>query len=240
MVLEVNILKMFEEMAKNKDDQYNEIVADIEKETQLNEENVTDVFKQKFEEKQIRLSRSYGSLRETNDDIVKRLRDESDKAVDRAIEIVRNRVDQYGVSEPSIQKQGGRRIIVELPGVSKEEEVRQLLQGTALLEFKLMKDPDIIYKTMEAVDKYLASQGFTDTTGARAAKDTTRQVDALSALTGPIIRNHLSPEKKIRSNSRKNTRSLRSSARIRKERARDMLRKMTVRRSTAFSTGRTC
>ena len=164
VVLEVNILKMFEEMAKNKDDQYNAIIADIEKETQISEENVTDVFKRKFEEKQIRLSRYYGSLRETNDDIIKMLRDESDKAVDRAMEIVRNRVDQYGVSEPSIQKQGGRRIIVELPGVSKEDEVRQLLQGTALLEFKLMKDPDIIYKTMEAIDKYLASQGFTDTT----------------------------------------------------------------------------
>ncbi len=108
MVLEVNILKMFEAMAKNKDDQYNAIVAEIEKETQLSEENVTDVFKRKFEEKQIRLSRYYGSLRETNDDIIKMLRDESDKAVDRAIEIVRNRVDQYGDSEPSIQKQGGR------------------------------------------------------------------------------------------------------------------------------------
>jgi preprotein translocase subunit SecD len=185
VVLEVNILKMFEAMAKNKDDQYNAIVADIEKETQLSEENVTDIFKRKFDEKQIRLSRYYGSLRETNEDIIKKLRDESDKAVDRAMEIVRNRVDQYGVSEPTIQKQGGRRIIVDLPGVSKEDEVRQLLQGTALLEFKLMKDPDIIYKTMEAVDKYLASQGFTDTTSSRVAKDTVKkQVDALSALTG--------------------------------------------------------
>ena len=183
VVLEVNILKMFEELAKNKDDQYNAIVADIEKEAQFSEENVTDIFKRKFEEKQIRLSRYYGSLRESNDDIIKRLRDESDKAVDRAMEIVRNRVDQYGVSEPSIQKQGGRRIIVELPGVSKEDEVRQLLQGTALLEFKLMKDPDIIYKTMEAIDKYLASQGFTDTTSSRGSKDTTKQIDALSALT---------------------------------------------------------
>jgi len=184
VVLEVNILKMFEEMAKNKDDQYNAIVAEIEKETQLSGENVTDIFRRKFDEKQIRLSRYYGNLRETNDDIVKKLRDESDKAVDRAIEIVRNRVDQYGVSEPSIQKQGARRIIVELPGVSKEDEVRQLLQGTALLEFKLMKDPDIIYKTMEAVDKYLASQGFTDTASSRVSKDTAKQqVDALSALT---------------------------------------------------------
>ena len=198
VVLEVNILKMFEEMAGTKrDDQYNAIVSEIEKETQVGDENVADVFKQKFEEKQIRLSRYYGSLRESNDEIIKRLKDESDKAVDRAIEIVRNRVDQYGVSEPSIQKQGARRIIVELPGVSKEEEVRQLLQGTALLEFKLMKDPDIIYKTMEAIDKYLASQGFTDTSSTHAAKDSsTRPSNALSALTRSDSNQSVTPGEK--------------------------------------------
>ncbi len=185
VVLEVNILRMFQEMAKNKDDQYNAIVAEVEKEEQLSEESVTNIFRKKFEEKQIRLSRYYGNLRETNDEILKKLNDESEKAVDRGMEIIRNRVDQYGVSEPSIQKQGARRIIVELPGVSKEEEVRQLLQGTALLEFKLMKDPDIIYRTMEAVDKYLASQGFTDSSSSAAKKDTTQAqaTDALSLLT---------------------------------------------------------
>jgi preprotein translocase subunit SecD len=184
VVLEVNVLKMLQELAKNKDDQFNAIVAEVEKEEQLSDENVTAIFARKFEEKQIRLSRYFGSLRETNDEIVKRLRDESDKAVDRGMEIVRNRVDQYGVSEPTIQKQGGRRIIVELPGVSKEDEVRQLLQGTALLEFKLMKDPDIIYKTMEAIDKYLLSQGFADSTSTTSAsKDTTKPTDALTAMT---------------------------------------------------------
>ncbi len=96
------------------------------------------------------------------------------------MEIVRNRVDQYGVSEPAIQKQGGRRIIVELPGVSKEEEVRQLLQGTALLEFKLMKDPDIILKTVDAIDKYLASQGYVDTL--TSSKDTTGKKAPANAL----------------------------------------------------------
>lgn len=185
VVLEVNILRMFEEMAKNKDDQFNAIVADVQKEEQLSEEPVTDIFKKKFDEKQIRLSRYYGSLRETNDEILKKLSDESEKAVDRGMEIIRNRVDQYGVSEPSIQKQGARRIIVELPGVSREEEVRQLLQGTALLEFKLMKDPDIIYRTMEGVDKFLASQGFTDSSSSAAKKDTSQAqaTDALSLLT---------------------------------------------------------
>jgi preprotein translocase subunit SecD len=109
------------------------------------------------------MSRFYGNLRDTNDDIASFLEDESKKAIDRAMEIVRNRVDQYGVSEPSIQKLGGSRIIVELPGVTKESEVRQLLQGTALLEFKLLREPEMTYRVMEAIDKALASRLVADT-----------------------------------------------------------------------------
>ncbi|MFA6540708.1 MAG: protein translocase subunit SecD [Bacteroidota bacterium] len=184
VVLEVNVLKMLDQLAKNKDDQFNELMTSVNKEAQTSDENVITLIQRAFESRGIRLSRYYGSLREDNDKILKGLQEETDKAVDRAMEIVRNRVDQYGVSEPAIQKQGSRRIIVELPGVSKEEEVRSLLQGTALLEFKLMKDPDIIYKTMDAIDKYLAGKGIVDTT--IGVKDSTTKTAAtgLSALTG--------------------------------------------------------
>jgi SecD/SecF fusion protein len=196
VVLEVDIVKMLEQIAKNKDDQFNDIMASIVRESQTSDENIITIFQRNFDQRQIRLSRYFGSLREDNDQILKRLQDESDKAVDRAMEIVRNRVDQYGVSEPAIQKQGGRRIIVELPGVSKEEEVRQLLQGTALLEFKLMKDPEIIYKTMEAIDKFLAGKGYTDSTLA-SASDTTRKKtgqSSLAALTQSDTSSEILPE----------------------------------------------
>ncbi len=184
VVMEVNVLKMLEQIAKNKDDQFKDLIAEIDREARTSDENIISLFQKAFEAKQVRLSRYYGSLREDNDEILNRLQDETNKAVDRAMEIIRNRVDQYGVSEPAIQKQGGRRIIVELPGVSKEEEVRQLLQGTALLEFKLMKDPEIIYKTMEAVDKYLAGKGFVDSTaGGDTTKKASQQQNTLSALT---------------------------------------------------------
>jgi SecD/SecF fusion protein len=184
VVMEVNVLKMLEQIAKNKDDQFTQIMAEVAAEAKTSDEGIITIFQRAFDAKQVRLNRYYGSLREDNDRILSRLQDETDKAVDRAMEIIRNRVDQYGVSEPSIQKQGGRRIIVELPGVSKEDEVRQLLQGTALLEFKLMKDPDVIYKTMEALDKYLAGKGYSDSTG---SSDTTSkgaaQKNSLTALT---------------------------------------------------------
>jgi len=195
VVLEVDVLKMLEVTAKNRDDNFNSILAEVRKESATSEVPLLDIFKRKFQEKGIRLSRYYGNIRDTDDDIISNLEKVSGEAIDRAMEIIRNRVDQYGVSEPTIQKLGGRRIIVELPGVSKESEVRQLLQGTALLEFKLLKDPEVSYKIMDTIDKYLAGKGITDTAAgdtsktkpstAAAKKDTaaaaTAQAESLSA-----------------------------------------------------------
>ncbi|MBI4535033.1 MAG: protein translocase subunit SecD [Ignavibacteriae bacterium] len=170
VVLEVNVVKLLEDLAKNKDDVYAQIIQGVRDEAKRSEESAVILLRRKFEERKIRLSRYYGNLRDTDDEITAFLEDESKKAIDRAMEIVRNRVDQYGVSEPSIQKLGGSRIIVELPGVSKEAEVRQLLQGTALLEFKLLKDADVTYKVMEAIDKALVAAGVGDTLTADIAR----------------------------------------------------------------------
>lgn len=191
VVLEVNVLKLFEDMAKGKDENFNAILQEVQQEAKTSEEPLIDIFKRKFQEKGIRLSRYYGNIRDSDNDIISNLESEATKAVDRAMEIVRNRVDQYGVSEPTIQKQGGRRIIVELPGVSKEVEVRQLLQGTALLEFKLLRDPDVAYKVMDIIDKYFAGKGTGqegivataggDTSKPSAAKNDTAGVDTATA-----------------------------------------------------------
>ena len=168
VVLEVNTLKLMEDLVqpKNRDDAFTAILQEVQNESRATELDVIDLLKSKFQARGIRMSKYYGSIRESDDDIVKKLRTESDGAVDRGMEIVRNRVDQYGVSEPSIQKQGSRRIIVELPGVSKEAEVRQLLQGTALLEFKLLTEPEISSKVYTAIDKTLAGKPLDDSTAA--------------------------------------------------------------------------
>ena len=59
-------------------------------------------------------------------------------AVSRAIEILRNRIDQYGVGETPISRQGDRWISVDLPGISNTEEAENLIGKTALLEFRLV------------------------------------------------------------------------------------------------------
>ncbi|HUI64746.1 MAG TPA: protein translocase subunit SecD [Bacteroidota bacterium] len=186
VVLEVNVLKLVEDLAKNKDDQFQQIMKEVREEVRHSEESPVLLLRRKFESRGIRMSRYYRNLRDTNDDIYKFLDDESTKAIDRGMEIVRNRVDQYGVSEPSIQKLGGSRIIVELPGVTREAEVRSLLQGTALLEFKLLKEPDVTYRIAESIDKLLAASGGTDSTLALGVDSTLRSDSTARADTTKI------------------------------------------------------
>lgn len=72
----------------------------------------------------------------TNDEVLGILRSEVDAAVDRSFQILRTRIDRFGVAQPNIQKlQTSGRILVELPGIKEPERVRRLLQGTARLEF---------------------------------------------------------------------------------------------------------
>jgi preprotein translocase subunit SecD len=61
-------------------------------------------------------------------------------AVDQALETIRNRIDQFGVSEPDIRIQGERRILVQLPGIKETQRAKDLIGRTALLEFKLIDE----------------------------------------------------------------------------------------------------
>ncbi len=183
VVLEVDLLQLLDDLAKNKDENFKAIIAEVRTEAAAAEIDVIPSFAGKFKERGIRMSRYYGNIRDDDARIADNLESESEKAVDRAVEIVRNRIDQYGLTEPGIQKQGGRRIIVELPGVKDEAEVRQLLQGTAKLEFLLVRDADISYKVMESIDKYLAGKGEVDTTRP-AGRAPEQPADALTELLG--------------------------------------------------------
>ena len=97
--------------------------------------------------------------------------------MDRAIKIYRNRIDQFGVSEPTIQQQGDKRIIVELPGLEDVERAHRILGQTAQLQFRLAREPDEMSRVLQALDRNLRGVTVTgsivDTTGVRAATDTT-------------------------------------------------------------------
>jgi len=67
---------------------------------------------------------------------------DADEALDQALEIIRNRIDEFGVSEPSITRQGNDRIIVQLPGVRDPARARAIVERQALLEFKIIAYPN--------------------------------------------------------------------------------------------------
>ena len=177
IVMEVNTAKLLERLAKDPDQVYKTVLKEAEEETKISDENLVSVLARKLQEKNVRLSRYFGSIRDDDAQIITNLQEQESDAVTRAIEIIRNRVDQYGVSEPSIQKQGARRIIVELPGIAKEEEAKRLLQGSALLEFKLLREADFTFQIMTQVNNVLAKSLSNDSTSVAdttiASNDTT-------------------------------------------------------------------
>jgi protein-export membrane protein SecD len=77
-------------------------------------------------------------------------------APERALEIIRNRVDQFGITEPLIHKQGGDRIVVELPGLQDVERAQALIGQTAQLEFKLLENPENTNSLLKKIDEALA------------------------------------------------------------------------------------
>ena len=118
----------------------------------------------------------------TDEKVKERLREDVEGAIDQALEDIRQRIDKFGESEPNISKQGSRRIVLELPGVNNEREMRQLLSTTARLEFKLVRNSSDIVKALYRIDAYLAKNNgnktVADTAIANAdstAKDTVKK-----------------------------------------------------------------
>ncbi len=112
--------------------------------------------------------------------------EEQTDAITRALEIIRNRVDQFGVSEPLIQKVGDDRIIVELPGIQDQERAKDLVQQTAFLEFQRVIGEEEATRQIRRIDQALAGTagvetdaGEADTTAAatESAQDTTAETD---------------------------------------------------------------
>jgi len=87
--------------------------------------------------------------------------EESKDAADRSLEVVRNRIDQFGVSEPDVRKSGDSRLVVELAGVN-ADQAKQLLSSTAQLEFKLVREQADIKSVLDRIDG-VVTRGLHDT-----------------------------------------------------------------------------
>lgn len=93
----------------------------------------------------------------SNDDVVKMLKEESRSAIDNAFNIIRTRIDRFGVTQPNVQRlQKDGQILIELPGITEPERVRKLLQGTASLEFWETYDNEEIFQNFVQVNTLVA------------------------------------------------------------------------------------
>jgi preprotein translocase subunit SecD len=180
IVLEVDLQTLVSNLAINKDKRFeqalNNVDAKIDEDSQL---DFFQVFHDEINSTDLRIHRYFDvDFGRSLDEIIVSLRDQADDAINRVLEILQNRVDQFGVSEPTIQKQGNRRIIVELAGIQDSERARDLLQSTALLEFILIKSPELTNDMLLRIDKVIK--------GSDELADLTQETDTKNTEDTPV------------------------------------------------------
>jgi preprotein translocase subunit SecD len=143
------------DVAKNKDTRFEAIMKELDKVAATPNADYFDALQKNFVEAGIRLNRNFGSRAQTDAQIIDELKKEADDSIARNLEILRNRIDQFGVSEPSITKQGNRRVVVELAGITDVNRAKNIIGKTALLEFKLVKEPQIFQDVITKIDNLL-------------------------------------------------------------------------------------
>jgi len=152
IVLEVDLPQLVNTLAKNKDKKFEKFLNDLNKEYKNNSTDFFTLFEEKASEQDLKLPRYFISYGKTKEQIIEQLNLQSADSINRIIEIIQNRVDQFGVSEPTIQKQGNNRVVVELAGIQDSERARELLQSTALLELMIVKDVESTNTIIRQID----------------------------------------------------------------------------------------
>ena len=137
------------------------------------------------------------STQSSDSEVESAIRAEVQSAVDNSFNVVRNRIDKFGVVQPNIQKLEGQsgRIMVEMPGIKEPERVRKLLQGSANLEFWETYNSQEIYPLLAQLNqKYAitggdAEEAVADTTATEATADTTAVAAATNDLAAKLAAN---------------------------------------------------
>ncbi|MFH1863082.1 MAG: protein translocase subunit SecD [bacterium] len=159
LVLEVDLVELMNQLAKNKDPLFDSLMVNVSNRLRANpREDFEATVLEVFESADVRLSRYFLESRASNRQVMDYLAKEADDAIARSLEILRNRIDQFGVSEPSILRQGKRRVVVELPGVQDPVRARSLIGKTALLEFKLVSEGNGAQEILASIDDFLRQE----------------------------------------------------------------------------------
>ncbi|MFN8167028.1 MAG: protein translocase subunit SecDF [Bacteroidia bacterium] len=119
----------------------------------------------------------------TNAEVEAVIQKEADAAFDRTYQILKTRIDKFGVTQPNVQKLANNRILVELPGIKEPERVRKLLQGTAKLEFWETYNNEELISTLSDVNTLLRNIEKKDSTSADSSMLPKTVTDSVTAAT---------------------------------------------------------
>jgi len=164
IVLEVDLPQLIDNLAKNKDSNFNQFLSELKDEYNTSSSDFFTVFESLADENKLKLPRYFINYGKTKEQIITQLSLQSEDSIKRVIEIIQNRVDQFGVAEPTIQKQGNNRVIVELAGIEDPERARDLLQSTALLELMIVKNVESTNTIIRQIDSIIATSNANDNT----------------------------------------------------------------------------
>ena len=201
VILEVSIPDVVKALAANTQDPvFNETLAAAKKRAVSSQDNFVDIFAQEYAKiagADAKLSAFFATsnLKEkinsqtSNEEIIAVLKEEVNAAVGNSFNVLRTRIDRFGVAQPNIQELAGKqgRIMVELPGIKEPERVRKLLQGSANLEFWETYKVSEISDILTRIDSRLAQKYADENPDAteEAAQETATQ--ASDDLAGQLL-----------------------------------------------------
>ena len=206
VILEVSIPDVVKALAGNSQDPvFTETLAAAKKRAISSQENFVDIFAQEYAKiagSDAKLSKFFATsnLKEkinsqtSNEEIISVLKEEVNAAVGNSFNVLRTRIDRFGVAQPNIQELAGKqgRIMVELPGIKEPERVRKLLQGSANLEFwetyKLSEISDVLTRIDSRLAQKYADENTEEAKEEAPAQEQTAQ-STESDLAGQLLEN---------------------------------------------------
>ena len=190
VILEISVPDVIDVLADHKADAaYRKSMDEAKKEEETSQKDFLSLFIKAYQKNAPghRLAEIFAtqqlkgkvSTQSTDEEVETALRTEIQSAIDNSFNVVRNRIDKFGVVQPNIQKLEGQqgRIMVEMPGIREPERVRKLLQGSANLEFWETFNASEVIPYLTQLDQRLANGGQEE------VADTTKQEVADSAAT---------------------------------------------------------
>ncbi len=201
VTMEVSVVDLIKSMANHSTDPtFVKALARAEEMQKNSQDNFVTLFGRAFKEADpnAKLAAVFNTVdlqnkitfNSTNDEVIKIIDEEAKSAISRSYNILRTRIDKFGVTQPNIQQLDNGRILIELPGVKEPDRVRKLLQGTAKLEFWETYNFGDVVNNLVSINKKLGAEAGLKKNGqatlpgdssAVASNDTTATKDSTLA-----------------------------------------------------------